>query len=221
MIIPLLAFGLAGVSFWLLRDPGPVVDQNAAASQAEMQKMLEPGKPQLETEPEVQPDDIPVAFTPVPPPMIRCSTNELMAILPLWMQQEADVDAYADERIVAGAQVTRVRGRYAWSNGSQMEVEISDLGTAPSDLLLRSLGYNTSLTNHVNESGFQLHIDDVNAPSNFEYDYGTGEGSLQMLVADRFLVEVQLELLLEESFEAVIEHQVPLAVLEKIAAEQK
>jgi hypothetical protein len=159
---------------------------------------------------------------PLPPPVLpssaRCSTNDLMAILPLWMREEADVDAYADELVVAGTQVVRVRGRYAWPNGSQMEVEISDLGEGPSDLLLRSVGYNTDLTNNVTETGFSLHIDSTNEPSNFEYDYATGEGSMQILVADRFLVEVQLGLLLPESFEAVIQHQVPIAALEEMAA---
>ncbi|MDF7826983.1 hypothetical protein P4B35_23365 [Pontiellaceae bacterium B12227] len=225
--VPLLALGLAGVLFWVLHNPGPVARESPAAPQQEKRHSFErAGKvPVRAPEPKnivrgalsaVDPE--PFMLPPLSPFENRCSTNELMAVLPLWMQEEADVDAYADERVVAGVPVTRVRGRYSWPNGSLMEVEISDLGEDPTDLLLRSVGYNTALSNIVTEAGFKLRNNETSSPTNFEYDYQNGAGSLQVLVADRFLVEVQLELLLPESFEAVIEHQVPMAKLEEIAA---
>jgi hypothetical protein len=226
---PLLALGLAGVLFWAQRESGPAVLESPVASQGEAQSLSEPERkgPFLTQIPELEEpvpqftseiDSAASLFAPVSPSAERYSTNELIAVLPLWMQEQVDVDAYADEFIVADTQVIRVRGRYAWPNGSQMEVEISDLGEEPSDLLLRSVGYNTALSNTVTEAGFQLHVDETNEFSNFEYDYETGEGILQMLVASRFLVEVQLTLLLPESFDAVIEHQVPIALLKEMAA---
>lgn len=228
MITPLLALGLAGVVFWLLRDPGAVAQESPSAPQAEVQDLPEPEERVPAPEPQDFVAEAVSAAAPAPslpssvlPSSARCSTNELMAILPLWMQEEAAVDAYADELVVAGIPVVRVRGRYAWPNGSLMEVEISDLGEAPSDLLLRSLGYNTAASNTVTEAGFSVQVDGANDPTRFEYDYGTEEGSMQVLVADRFLVEVQLGLLLQESFETVIQHQVPIAALQEIAAKSK
>ena len=231
----LLAFGLAGVLFLVFRESSVSIDEQAAALNTAEKCAADPGPDTNESNERVaasgsaEQDGVlktlpaaedlpPAALAPVSSPVVRYSTNDLIAILPLWMQERADVDTYADERMVAGIPITRVRGRYAWTNGSQMEVEISDLGEEPSDLLLRSVGYNTVLSNTVTEAGFQLHVDETNELSNFEYDYQTGEGSLQLLVGGRFLVEVQLELLLPESFEAVIDHQVPIAVLEEMAA---
>lgn len=132
------------------------------------------------------------------------------------MREEADVDIFADERVVADTRVIRVRGRYAWPNGSGMEVEITDLGNGPSDVLLRSLGFQPALADSATEEGFSLQVEAMNEPGNFEYHYQTGEGRIQLLVADRFLVEVQLALLPEESFGTVIEHQVPIALLREM-----
>ncbi|HKL22351.1 MAG TPA: hypothetical protein VJ904_11120 [Tichowtungia sp.] len=236
---PLLALGLAGVLFLAFRESGePVGQEEPVVLKGGEQSVEKPGRDRSESKekvPAVVPEssnnverpvtlDKPVAdFSAASedsPSASRVSTNELMAVLPLWMQEEAEVDAYADERMVAGVPVTRIRGRYTWPNGSRMEVEISDLGEAPSELLLRSLGYNTTASNTVTEAGFSVQVDGAEDPTRFEYDYDTGEGSMQILAADRFLVEVQLGLLLPESFDAVIDHQVPIAVLEKMADQQ-
>ena len=45
---------------------------------------------------------------------------------------------------------------------------------------------------------------------NHEYDEAAGEGSLQILVKDRYLLEVQLEGFEAEAFEDVIENHLPL-----------
>jgi hypothetical protein len=224
----LSALGLAGVLFLVLRESRPVAQENPASAQGTEANAAKVEEKDPQPDPEEQvvvtqavaAVELP-ATMPAPPPAVRCSSSELMAVLPLWMREDADVDAYADERVVAGSRVTRVRGRYAWPNGSLMEVEISDLGEAPSDLLLRSMGCNTALDDTVTDEGFSLNVVVMNEPATFEYDYGTGDGSLQVLVADRFLVEVQLELLPTESFETVIQHQVPLAALEEMAAKDR
>ena len=45
---------------------------------------------------------------------------------------------------------------------------------------------------------------------NHEYDEAAGEGSLQVLVNGRFLLEVQLEGIEAEAFEDVLENHLPL-----------
>lgn len=149
--------------------------------------------------------------------MTRTSTEELKMMLPDWMREQKDVDVFAEERRVEGRSIPRVRGRYTWTNGSHMEVEISDVGDAPSDALLKSLGYNRAQTTELSEEGFQLNMDQTEIPYLLQYDYETAEGSMKVLVADRFLVEVQLEWLMEESFYAVVDHQISIAMLEEMA----
>lgn len=229
----LLVFGLAEVFFREYRsaDERVVKETPVVVSKSAERKVVTPQKKASISLPESQDaiegsDVAPIesdecADAADLPIEGRCSTNELMAVLPLWMQQEAAVDSYADVRMVADNQVIRVRGRYAWPNGSRMEVEISDLGEAPSEVLLKSLGYNTELTNKVTDAGFQLRADESDEPSNFEYDYATGEGSLQLVIADRFLVEVKLEFLPQESFDTVLQNQVPIAKLEEMAARER
>lgn len=50
-----------------------------------------------------------------------------------------------------------------------------------------------------------------------EYDTETMEGFVQLRFKDRFLVEIQLEKLLPESFQTIVNFQVPLEALIKAA----
>jgi hypothetical protein len=225
----LLAFGLAGLYFWSALHPEAVKDEKQPPllfvkdPPPEERPWVSSPEPQDDLIRPISSVDLPLATAlpaPTPAPEGRYSITELMEVLPLWMKEEADLDTFATERLIAGTQVTQVRGRYAWPNGSRMEVEISDVGAAPSKILLKSLGFNPDRIDHVTDAGFEIHTGTTAEPGYFEYNYEDWEGGLQVLVADRFLVEVKLLQLPEESFDVVFQYEIPISVLEEMGAKE-
>lgn len=134
----------------------------------------------------------------------------LSALLPAWMLEEG-VDVYFETAEVMGVNVARCRGRYVWEDGSQMEYELTDIGATPNPQLIKGLGFNFDQENTESESGYTTAYElEQGTLMNHEYDEAAGEGSLQLLVKDRYLLEVQLEGFEAEAFEDVIENHIPL-----------
>ncbi len=130
--------------------------------------------------------------------------DQLLLLIPEWLRTEGRVRR---ERIqVAGCWVERARSRYEWSNGSQVEVEITDLGEAASVDLLKSLGFNPEIEIRESERALRQAMDSERYLSNFEYDQEACEGFMQYVIDDRYLLEVQLQNLPLESFQ-VFEEQ--------------
>ena len=110
-----------------------------------------------------------------------------------------------------GESVTRCRGRYLWEDGAQMEYELTDIGATSKPDLIKGLGFNFDQENTESESGYTSAYElNEGVLLNHEYDQEAGEGSLQVLVNDRFLLEVQLEGFEAEAFEDVLENHLPL-----------
>ena len=145
------------------------------------------------------------------------STNQLQQLLPDWMDYEG-VDLHREQITVAGRTVTRARGRFEWPNGSLMEMEVTDLGADPDETLLKSFGFNVDAITTEPEDGAPPLLDVPHCVVAREYDEETMEGSLQLLVQGRFLVEVQLENLPFESFQTVIDFQLPLQAMIDLAS---
>ena len=136
--------------------------------------------------------------------------DELVQLLPEWMQEEG-VDFYFEKVAVMDAEVTRCRGRYRWDDGAQMEYELTDVGANPNPDLIQGLGFNFDQENTESESGYTSAYElEAGMLLNHEYDEAAGEGSLQVLVDGRFLLEVQLEGFEAEAFEDVLENHLPL-----------
>lgn len=142
--------------------------------------------------------------------------SSLTALLPAWMLEEA-VDVYFETAEVMGETVARCRGRYTWEDGAQMEYELTDVGATPNPQLIKGLGFNFDQQNTESESGYVAAYElEHGTLMNHEYDEGSGEGSLQLLVNDRYLLEVQLEGFEAEAFEDVLENHIPLDQLLKL-----
>ena len=92
-----------------------------------------------------------------------------------------------------------------------MEYELTDIGPTAKPELIKSLGFNFDQGNSVEETGYTAAYEmEQGTLMNHEYDEAAGEGSLQILVKDRYLLEVQLEGFEAEAFEDVIENHLPL-----------
>ncbi|MCK4563639.1 MAG: hypothetical protein KAU94_03060 [Verrucomicrobia bacterium] len=148
---------------------------------------------------------------------VLISTNKLRELLPDWMDYEG-VDLHQEQITVAGRMATRVRGRFEWSNGSLMEMEVTDLGIDPDETMLKSLGFNADIVGAEPEAGSPRLMEVPHSVVSQEYNEEAMEGTLQLLVGNRFLVEVQLEKLPFESFQTVIDFQVPMQVLIDLSA---
>jgi len=134
----------------------------------------------------------------------------LVQLLPAWMHEEG-VDFYFERAEVMGVSVTRCRGRYLWEDGAQMEYELTDAGPTLKLDLIKGLGFNFDQENTESESGYTSAYElKEGVLLNHEYDEAAGEGSLQVLVNGRFLLEVQLEGFEAEAFEDVLENHLPL-----------
>jgi hypothetical protein len=134
----------------------------------------------------------------------------LVQLLPAWMHEEG-VAFYFEQAEVVGEPVTRCRGRYKWDDGASMEYELTDIGPTAKPELIKSLGFNIDQGNTEGETGYTAAYEmEQGTLMNHEYDEAAGEGSLQILVKDRYLLEVQLEGFEAEAFEDVIENHLPL-----------
>ena len=149
------------------------------------------------------PANVPVAAT-------LLEQAELEQLLPAWMHEEG-VDFYFEKAEVMRETVTRCRGRYLWDDGARMEYELTDIGATPKPHLIKGLGFNFDQENTESESGYTSAYElEAGVLLNHEYDEAAGEGSLQVLVDGRFLLEVQLEGFEAEAFEDVLENHLPL-----------
>lgn len=167
---------------------------------------MEPQPPKAETFLAAEPS----APTNAPVVATLLDQNELVQLLPEWMYEEG-VDFYFEKVAVMDAEVTRCRGRYRWDDGAQMEYELTDVGANPNPDLIQGLGFNFDQENTESESGYTSAYElEAGMLLNHEYDEAAGEGSLQVLVDGRFLLEVQLEGFEAEAFEDVLENHLPL-----------
>lgn len=173
---------------------------------AAIPEIMEPQPPKAETFLAAEPS----APTNAPVVATLLDQNELVQLLPEWMYEEG-VDFYFEKVAVMDAEVTRCRGRYRWDDGAQMEYELTDVGANPNPDLIQGLGFNFDQENTESESGYTSAYElEAGMLLNHEYDEAAGEGSLQVLVDGRFLLEVQLEGFEAEAFEDVLENHLPL-----------
>jgi hypothetical protein len=146
------------------------------------------------------------------------ATEPILHLIPKWMLESGDVRR---ERVqVAGHWIDPVRSRYAWPNGSQVEVEVSDLGSDAKEEQFRSLGFDFDLSAEATDGALRVAMDGADYVSNLEYSEEDGSGHVQYIVAGRYLMEVQLERLPLESFQAMEDRDGLFAILQQHASEQ-
>lgn len=188
------------------------VPEPSGATQSQPQLELVPALEVIEPEATLADESLPEPSAPVSVPVAVTLLEEveLVQLLPAWMHEEG-VDFYFEKAEVMGEAVTRCRGRYLWDDGAQMEYELTDIGATPKPELIQGLGFNFDQENTVSSTGYSSAYElDEGVLLNHEYDDAAGEGSLQVLVDGRFLLEVQLEGFEAEAFEDVLENHLPL-----------
>lgn len=146
------------------------------------------------------------------------ATAPILHLIPQWMLESGDVRR---ERVqVAGHWVDRVRSRYAWPNGSLVEVEVSDLGSDATEEQFKSLGFDFDLQAEATNETLRIAMNGADTISTLEYSEGDGSGHVQYIVGGRYLMEVQLERLLLESFQALEDRDGLFVILQQHASEQ-
>ena len=151
---------------------------------------------------------------------MHLSPDELRELLPEWMDYEG-VHLHSEHVTVAGRMVSRTRGRFEWPNGSFMEMEVTDLGGDSDEILLKSLGFNVDILGDAPSNDSVLVPEIPHSLLSQEYDEETEEGFVQLVVGNRFLVEVQLQNLPYESFQTIIDFQIPLDELMALAVKRQ
>ena len=231
-----LVIGLAG-GFWQMQHRPAAPTAPVAPSSSPMAEAVVSAEPPSIPEPEPL-----VAIEPLPPSVDQHSpavektlpeqadalerpeisaeeaTEPILHLIPKWMLEAGDVRR---ERVqVSGHWVDRVRSRYVWTNGSQVEVEVSDLGSDAKEEQFKSLGFNFDLSSEATNGTLRVATDGADLFSNLEYSEEDGSGHVQYIVAGRYLMEVQLERLPLESFQALEDRDGLLAILQQHASEQ-
>lgn len=97
-----------------------------------------------------------------------------------------------------------------------MEVEITDAGPAADAAIIMALGFNLNQTNRFDSTGYVLATDTEEAFLNQEYDFNDSAGSFQLILKERYLVEIQLQNLPSESFQHIVNHQLSLDQLAEL-----
>ena len=97
---------------------------------------------------------------------------------------------------------------------------VSDLGSDAKKEQFKSLGFDFDLPAKATNGTLRVAMEGANTISNFEYSEEDGSGHVQYIVAGRYLMEVQLEHLPLESFQALEDRDGLFAILQQHASEQ-
>ncbi|WP_411826911.1 hypothetical protein [Luteolibacter sp. AS25] len=133
--------------------------------------------------------------------------EDLCELLPEWIREHGEL--FQDSRQINGQTVLRARGRYEWDDSGRMELEISDIGEMADEQLVKSLGFNHDLEETHTESGFTTTYDEPGYRMNQEYDSVEESGSIQLLVKNRYLVEIHIDNMPVEAFQDILDQDVP------------
>ncbi|CAA6677554.1 MULTISPECIES: hypothetical protein [unclassified Lentimonas] len=144
---------------------------------------------------------------------VSAATEGLNDLLPAWLSEEGSL--LHDRREIQGQTVLRSRGRYQWEDGSSLEIEITDVGLEANESLIKALGFDLELADVDEPDGYKSTQDEEGMLVNQEYDYADKSGSLQILMSDRYLVEIQIEQMEEEAFQEILDTQIPFDELFK------
>lgn len=128
-----------------------------------------------------------------------------------------NAEPHSAKRTVAGHTVSQVRIRFADDDGTVTEIEVTDMGAVPPVQLLTALGFDPRQKDEATNSGFRLTMDDHGRLGNWEYDHEAMTGMFQVLVAERFMVEVRLEGVEAEAFKQFFHDGIPIPELEAAA----
>lgn len=135
------------------------------------------------------------------------SLQHLGEILPEWIR--ANGERFQDRREIEGHTVVRSRARHQWENGERLEIEITDAGASADESLVRNLGFDTNMENTETESGFTMSQKEEGFRINREYDFADQRGSIQILVEERYLVEIHIDKMPEEAFQEILDRDIP------------
>ncbi len=231
LVIGLIAAGV----FWQMQHRTATPAAPFSSSMAEAIVPVEP--PSMpERKPLVEMDPLPQSVDPRSPALEKAppepvdelelsaisaeeATEPILHLIPDWMLESGDVRR---ERVqVAGHGVDRVRSRYAWPNGSLVEVEVSDLGAGAKEEQFKALGFDFDLQAEASNGTLRVAMEGADFVSNLEYSEEDGSGHVQYIVGGRYLMEVQLEHLPLESFQALEDRDGLFAILQQHASEQR
>lgn len=132
---------------------------------------------------------------------------KLQDLLPQWLRDKGEL--FEDQREIHGQTIFRTRARYEWENGELLEIEITDIGLNADPKIIQSLGLNLEFSSSESESGYTLTQSAEHYLLNEEYDHNDQAGSLQLLIQDRFLLELHIEGLPQETFQKTLDQDIP------------
>ena len=133
--------------------------------------------------------------------------EELQQLLPTWLIEHGEL--FEDRREISGQTVLRSRARYQWESGENLEIEVTDIGSSANEDVNKALGFNPELADTESDSGYTMTQVDQLFLLNEEYDHNDQAGSLQLLIEDRYLIEIQLESLPQETFQRILDRDLP------------
>lgn len=139
-------------------------------------------------------------------PQLEDAHHVISKVLPAWMIE--DGMNFKDSREIFGHTVLRSRSRYQWDDGGLMEVEITDIGVGADDSVVQALGFDLSVDEESSETGYKFVQDEDGALINNEYDSMDQGGCLQILLGDRYLIEIQMENFPEEAFQEMLDEYI-------------
>ena len=128
------------------------------------------------------------------------SSADLLNIIPAWLRESGEV--LREQIEINGQLVDRVRSRYEWNSGELVEVEVLDLGETATEEQFMSLGFDVNFKADDGEVE-RLLKDGENYVINKEFSKKDLEGCVQVIVGGRYLMEVQMEGLPFEAFQAL------------------
>ena len=116
--------------------------------------------------------------------------RELKKLLPEELPGKKMVDASGEKTSSFGMNVSKAEAEYSSGNGESINIEILDMGSMKGITAFTSLAWTMAEFDRETESGYERTTTYNDYKAFEEYNNDTKRGEIQLMVAERFLVQV-------------------------------
>ena len=117
--------------------------------------------------------------------------RELKALLPEKLPGMKRTNASGEKSGAFGMSMAMAQGRYEGEDGASIDVEVSDIGGMGGMASLAQMGWAAAEIDRETETGYEKTTTLAGQKAHEEYNRESKSGSLEVLVASRFMVKIE------------------------------
>lgn len=119
------------------------------------------------------------------------SFRELKELLPGSLQGMERTSATGEKTSVMGIKVSEAKAEYSADDGGEITIKIIDMGTMSGMAAMATYAWTMTEFERESDTGYERTTKIMGYKAFEEYRYDDRDGKVQMLVGDRFIVEIE------------------------------